>query len=150
LNAGSSRAFDDIAADWIWTVQDDERDSLLRRRQHRQRHRRDVRPRAAADLLQVVDEHVDVLQHLRRGGAVFGEIEGVDRDAGLRVGLVAHLLPGLDVAADAVLGGEQGDQLQVGVLSDQVDIRCARTVDAGVIGDEADAPAAKPIRDVVQ
>ena len=68
---------------------------LLRRRLHRQRHRRDVGPGAAADLLEVVDQHVDVLQHLRRRAAILGHVERIDRHAGLRIGLVGDLLAGL-------------------------------------------------------
>ena len=42
---------------------------LFRRgRLHRERHRRDVGPRPPADLRQVVDERIDVFQHLGRSG----------------------------------------------------------------------------------
>ena len=75
------------------------------------------------DLLEVVDQNVDVLQHLRRGAAILGHVEGVDGDARLGVGLVHDLLARLRRPPDAVLGGQQGDQLQILVLRDQIDVR---------------------------
>ena len=103
-------------------IEHDERDPLPRRRLHRQRHRRHVRPGAAADFLQVVDQHVDILQHLGRRSSVLSLIERVDRNAGLRILLVEDLHACFGVATDPMLGREQRDQLQIFVPGDQVDV----------------------------
>jgi hypothetical protein len=110
-NFGSSRrAFHDFPADRVGAIEHHERNLLLRGRLHRQRHRRHVRPRAAADLLQIVDEQIDILQHLGRRSAVFGLVEREDRHAGLRIALIIHLFTRRDVAAHPVFRREQHDQ----------------------------------------
>ena len=120
---------------------------LLRRRLHRQRHRRDVGPRAAADFLQVVDEHVDVLQHLGRRAAILGLVERVDRARRSSHRLRRRSSRPPRRAADAVFGREQRDELQVLVLRDQVDVGRPRAVDRAVIGDQPDALAAQRRRE---
>ena len=102
------RALDDLSADRIGPIEDDEGNLLLRRGLHRQDHRRDVGPGAAADFLEVVDEDVDVLQHLGRRPAILRLVERMDPDAGLRIGLVLDLLARGDRSPDAVLGRKQG------------------------------------------
>jgi hypothetical protein len=57
------------------------------------------------DLLKVVDQNVDVLQHLRRGPAIFRRVQGIDGNARPGIGLVQYLLASLRRTPDAVLGG---------------------------------------------
>ena len=72
----------------------------------------------------------------------------MDPDAGLRVGLVLDLLARGDRSPDAVLGREQGDELQVLVPRDQIDDRRSRTVDRRLVGDETDTLSAQRRRHV--
>ena len=118
-------AFHDVAADRIRPVENDERDALARRGLHRQRHGRHVRPGASADLLKVVDQDVDVLQHLGSRAVPLRRIEGVDRQAGLRVDAISDRGTRLGGAADTVFRRQQGHQCQVVAAGDQIDVRRA-------------------------
>jgi hypothetical protein len=149
LNFGSSSAPSTISPpNRIGPIEHDERNTLLPGRLHRERHRRHVGPGAAAHFLQVVDQDIDIAQHFRRGSVVLRLVEREDRDAGLWILLVSHCRTRRRIAADAVLGREEGDQLQVLMLRDQIDVRCARAIHGAVIGDQRDALAAKRRRDI--
>ncbi len=139
---------DDLPPDGIWTVEDDERNFLSGRGLHRERHRGNVRPGPASDLLEVVDQDVDVLQHLGRGTAIFRHVEGEDRNARLPIGLVRNLLALGGVATDAVFRRQQRHESQLSVLRNKVDVRRPGAVNAALVGDEANALAAHPGRNV--
>ena len=118
-------AFHDVTADRIRPIENDERDALARRGLHRQRHGRHVRPGASADLLKVIDQDVHVLQHRGSRAVPLRRIEGVDRQAGLRVDTVIDSDTRLGGAADTVFRRQQGHQCQVVALGDQIDVRRA-------------------------
>ena len=102
-------ALDRDAAERIRPVEHDDRDLRPRRRAQRQRHRPDVRVVAAADVLQIDDQHVDALQlHRRRRQRLERlAVEAGDRNARARVAPVVDADHVLRLAAHAVLGPEQ-------------------------------------------
>ena len=132
-------AFDDLAADRIRPVEHDERNSLALRGLHRERHRGHVRPRAAADFLEIVDQGVHVREHRRCRAAILGEIQRLNRDAGLAIDLVLDRHAVHHVTANAMLRREQHHELEVGMRRNQVDRQPAGTVDRGMIRYEPDA-----------
>jgi hypothetical protein len=74
---------------------------------------------------EVIDQDVHVLQHLGSRTVPLRRIQGVDRQAGLRVETVSDRDTRLKGAADTVFRRQQGHQCQLVVLGDQIDVRRA-------------------------
>ena len=74
----------------------------------------------SSDVLDVIDHHIDPLQHVGRG-LPGGTVQGVHRKAGFRVLAAGDVVAGIGVAADAVLRPEQGDEIHLGCLEEDVD-----------------------------
>ena len=92
-------------------------------RLHRERHRGNVGPGTAADLLEVVDQNVHVLQHLRRGAAVLGQIEREDSERlSSGIGLVYDLRTFRASPRMPCSGRQERDQLQILTPRNQVDV----------------------------
>ena len=95
---------------------------------------------AAPDVLNVVDQHVDVLEHLGRG-LVRLAVERVHLHAGFGVDLVAHRIAGVGVAAHAMLGAVERHQFHTGSLIEDVNCRLEIVVDSTGIGHQPHALA---------
>ena len=141
-------ALDLVAADGVGAVKHHKLLALLGTGRHGLAHRRDEGVRAAAYVLDVIYEHVDVLEHLGRRLAVFA-IDGVDLDAGSGVGEAFDVFAGVDVAAHAVLGSVECHQLDIGSLGKDVDGALEVVVDTGGVGDEAHAFALETLEAAV-
>ena len=71
---------------------------------HSEPHSGDEGVAAGADVLDVIDEHIYVLKHLR--GWLFGfTVERVDGHSGFRIGVIGHVGSGHMVASDAPCSG---------------------------------------------
>ena len=115
------RPFDFGSADRIGPIADDDLDVVACRRGQAVRHRIDVGIDAGADVLQVDDEHVHVLQHLGRGLARFA-VKRIDGNVPAGVTGMArldHVL--LDVGPEPVLRPENDRQPGVRVGREPVD-----------------------------
>ena len=77
-------------------------------------------------------------------------VQRVDRDAGAVVHAALDHGAGLLLAPDAVLRGEERDQVDVGALGQDVDVVASVGGAAGVVGDEPDAAAAHEVEGVGQ
>ncbi len=122
------------AADRIRAVEDDHGDARAPRRLHRERHRRDVRVVARADVLDIEREHVDRSEHLRRGRPRLA-VQRVDRQPRPFVRRVVDRGALRFRAPDPVLGREERREFRVRVAVQEVD------------GTRAVAPHAAPVRD---
>jgi hypothetical protein len=102
-------ALDRDAAQRIRPVEHDDRDAGPRRRAQRQRHRPDVGVVAAADVLQIDDQHVDALQlgGRRRQRLERLAVQAGDGNSRARVAPVRDADHVLRLAAHTVLGSEQ-------------------------------------------
>ena len=107
------RPLDDLAADRVRAVEDDDGDLRLRALLHHVRHRGEVGVEADAGVLQVDDDGVEPLEVLRRGAPLL-PVEGDDGEPGRRVDGVGDLL--VEGRGDAVLRGEEADELHAGGL----------------------------------
>ena len=101
---------------------------------HRVGHRRDVRVRARADVLNVEEQHVDAVEH-RRARMPRRAVEAVDRQARLSVDVRRDRGAGGAVAAKPVLGREDRLDANLPVAQDRVDDRFQPRRDAALIGD---------------
>ena len=97
----------------------------------------DVSKRAATDVLNVVDEHIDILQHLVRRRAIFA-IERINGQSRSRVGVVSHRVTGMHIASHTMLRAKQSHQLYVLGSMQDVDIRPQVIVYSRRIGDQTD------------
>ncbi len=103
---------------------------------HSEPHSGDEGVAAGADVLDVIDEHIYVLKHLR--GWLFGfTVERVDGHSGFRIGVIGHVGSGHMVTSDAVFGGEESSQPDVVGFGKDVDCRFERIVNACRVCDEA-------------
>ena len=128
-----------VPTDGIGSVQDDEGNSRFRRSLLGQRHGPDVGVVAGADVLDVEEEEVHPLQHLR-GGLAGTTVQGVHGEARRGVHRALHPLAGFGGTPDAVLRPEEGHQLHLRMLVEEVHrgqhgVADAR-YDARVVGDE--------------
>ena len=107
----------------------------LRRLLHADAHGGFVGVEACADVLDVVDERVDAFEHLgvRPGGFA---VEAEHGQAGLFFDGVADLF--VELAEQAVLGGEDLHQLAVLGVGEQIERAAAIDGEAGVVGDQGD------------
>lgn len=83
------RPFNLPSSERIGPVEHDEFDTVLGGGGHRFAHRADVGERPAADVLDVVHQHVDPPQHLRRRFPRLA-VQRIDRQSGHGIGLVAQ------------------------------------------------------------
>ena len=86
-----------------------------------------------ANILQIAQQHVDLAQHFGSRIQLLA-VQAVDRQAGCRVGGVPDV--GLiEVASEAVLGAEDGDQLDAG-FQQRFDVTTTSLGDTGLIGEQ--------------
>ena len=131
-------AFDLLAPDGVGPVEYDKLDAVFGGGLHGYTHGADVGERAAAYVLNVIDEHVDALEHLggRRAGL---PVERIDRQSGRGVGRVFYFVAGMHVAAHTVFGAVKSHQIDVGSLKQDIDGRFQRVVYPCGVGDETDS-----------
>ena len=133
-------AFDLPAAERVRAVEDHHLDAELGAGAHHQAEGADEGVGAGADVLDVVDDDVEAAEHLR--GRLAGRaVDGVDRQAGRLVAAALDLAAGVDVAADAVLRREQGDEVDFGGLEEDVDGALQVAVHPRGVREQADALA---------
>lgn len=141
------RSLDDRAADRIGTIEHPELFPKLPRTLHRVRHRRDVRVRPRADVLNVEEQHVDSSQHL---GARMTRraVEAEYGEARLRINRRGNRGAGAAIAAEAMFRRIDRLEANVAVVADRVDDRFEPRCDAARVGDDADAATVQgaPIR----
>ena len=127
------RTGDRDTVDRIWPVEHHEGLFMLGRRLHRLEHGRDIGIEAAADVLNVEHERIDLGEHLRRGSLRLA-VEALHGNARLLVLAVRHvgLVKG---AAGPVLRPEDRDELHVVGFGKQARRAAPPAVAAGVVGD---------------
>ena len=131
-------ALDLLSAERVGAVEHHELLAVTGSCLHGQSHGGYERIAAATYVLDVIDQHVDIAQHLG-GGFLGGAVQRVDLDAGLFVYVIGHVSSGYMVAPHAMLGGEQRGQLHPGGRGEYVDGRPHGVVYPSRVGDEADA-----------
>ncbi|OPZ76769.1 MAG: hypothetical protein BWY77_01829 [bacterium ADurb.Bin431] len=136
------RALNDLPANRIGAVEDHKGDALLGRRLEAVKEGADVGIKTGADILDVEDQHLHIREHLRGGLVVFA-VEAVDRDPGAGILFVIEQGARLQAAAHSVLRAEEGDQLQIAGLREQVGGMAAVAGDSGVVGDQSDPLASQ-------
>ena len=104
------RTFDPQTADWIWPIEHHKRDLVFARRLHAAAHRADVGVAAAADILQIKDQHIDSAQHLW-GRLARRPVERMRDHAGQRVAPALHVVAGLFRAVEPVLRRVERDEV---------------------------------------
>jgi len=120
----------------IGPVQNHKADVVFCRGLHGQSQRADVGIGAGADVLDIIYQHVNPLQHLRRGFTGF-PVNAVHRQTGMGVGVILHVVTGSVITANPMLGTEKRHQVKGRGGMEEVDRRSQRTVYSGRIGDES-------------
>lgn len=128
---------DGETADGIDAIEDEEGEIVFRGGFHGEAHGRDIGVEAGADILNIEDERIEAGELIGGGFAAVFAVKAVDGEASFGVGFVVDVFIGF--AADAVFGAEEGDEVDVGGLVEEVDGGGAGAIAAGVIGDEAEA-----------
>jgi hypothetical protein len=115
-------ALDVDAAQRVGPIEDDDLDAERRRGLHHVQERPDVGVVARADVLDVVDHRVEAGEHLgmRPQRGLVLAVERIHRQAGDRVAGLGDADHVLSVAANAVLGAEQADDVDA-LLDEGVD-----------------------------
>lgn len=131
-------AFDGEAVDGIGAVENEEFFAGFLGGDHAVAHGGDVGVKAAANVLDIEDEGIEILELLGRGSAAFA-VEAVNREAGFFIGGVGNFF--VEQAADAVFWTKESDELNALGLVEQVDGWVALAIGAGVVADEADFEA---------
>ena len=130
------------AAQRVGTVQDHHFDVLLGTGTHHQAQGGDEGIGTGTDVLDVIDHHIDPLQHVGRrfpGGTV----QGIHREAGFRVLAAGDMVTGVRIAPDAVLRAVQGHEVHLGRLEEDVDGGTEIPVHAGGVRYQAHPLAAE-------
>ena len=133
--AGGNRAFYAVSRNRIDTVEDDEFQAGVCSGFHGQSHCGNVGVEAAADVLDVENKGVQVLQLFGGGLAVFS-VQAKDGEFCFGVDVVGHWM--VECSSEAVFGTEKGCQFDAGRLVKKVNGGLAVFVAAGVVGDQAD------------
>jgi hypothetical protein len=136
--AVEERSVDFVSAEWIRTIEDDDFDAVLEAGLERVLHDDRKRVGADADVLEIDEHRIEILE-LGLGGLAVFAVEGIGRQAGAFVDEVADVFAGGDLAVDAVFGTEEGDEFDVGSGAEDVDRGDAGAVYARRMGEEADA-----------
>ena len=131
----------------VGPVQDHHFDVLLGAGAHHQAQGGDEGVGAGADVLDVIDHHIDPFQHVGRGFPG-GTVQGVHRKAGFRVLAAGHVVAGVGVPADAVLRAVQGHEVHLGRLEEDVDGGAEVPVHAGGVRHQAHPLAAEFLESV--
>ena len=129
------------AAHGVWTVEHPDRLAVAGGLFQHVAQRRDEGVDAAAQVLQVDEDGVEGVHHLRGGPADLAvEAEDGNAEQGVgEVGRLYHVV--LLVAAQAVLGAEGGGELQSCALAQGVEAVCQVARDRGRVGQQGDALA---------
>ena len=72
-----------------------------------------------ADVLNIDHQHIQVLQHLCRGLAVFS-VQAEDRQFGMGIHFITDFFPGIDCPANAMLRPEEGGEVYIRMLKELV------------------------------
>jgi hypothetical protein len=105
---------------------------------HREKERALESIEAYTGILDVIDEHIDVAEHLRRRFRD-AAVQGIDPNACTAVDRIEDRAPVRRISADAVLGTEQDGKRQAMVGSESVCEMAPVREESGMIRDEADA-----------
>ena len=134
------RALDQRSCDRVWTIENNNLGSGFRRRFQKISERSFVSIETHAGVLQVKNNGIKLLQNIQRRTArlVTAAINAIDRNSCCRVARVADV-SGIQFAGNAVFRAEDCGQLHSGRVRQQIDGAAARGVDAGLIGQNADA-----------
>ena len=143
------RPFHPHAAQRIGTVGHHDGNAGAFRRAHHPGQRVRIGVEAGAHVLDVEHQHVDAIEHRRRGFAVFA-VQAVHGQAGGRIARGGDVITGLHVTAHAVFGTEQRDQREIRMRGEAVDITAQLAVQAGGIGHQPHAPAAQQVQALLQ
>lgn len=138
------RAFYLLSAEGVGAVEDDEFFVVFSACFHQVAECRDIGERAAADILNVVHENVDGVEHLAGRFAIFTE-ERVHGDAGFGVHLRLYGIACVNVAAHAVLRSEESHEIDFGRLVEDVNSGFETMVNTCRIGAESDTFALETV-----
>ena len=137
-NSSSLQRAGDLAApDRVGAVENQDVLAALLGRLQDQAERRDVGVEPSPDVLDIVDQDVDPLEVPGLGLAV-PPVQADDRQAGRLIPAVGDR--GVDLAANAVLGAEEFDELHARCPEEDVDRRGPAARPAGMIRDQPDFP----------
>jgi hypothetical protein len=119
----------------IGAIEHEEFHLALARLFHADAHRRFIGVKPSADVWNVEDERIDAFEHLivRAGGFA---VKAEDGKAGFFFDGVADFF--VKLAEEAVLGGEDFDELTVFGVGEEIERASAVDGEAGLIGDEGD------------
>ena len=135
---GVRRAFDG-GADGILAVEDDDAFAVGGGGFHAVDEGGEVGVEAAANVLEINDEGVEIAE-LGGGGVTVFAVEAVDGEAGGGIPAVGDFFL-VQIAADAVFRAEEGAEVDLGSAVEEVDGGRAVAVVAAGVGDQADAEA---------
>jgi len=138
-------ALDNVCTNRIGTVEDYEFLSGFVRNFGGERHCPHVGVHSRADVLDVIDEDIDAVEHSSCGDECFS-VKRVYRHAGFAIDSRAYSLASNDVSPDPMLRREQCNEADTGRLMKQVDGASSLLVPPGLIGDESDAFSSNQVR----
>jgi hypothetical protein len=131
------RAVDLETAEGIGAVEHDDLHALLEAGGHGTEHGAGESVGTGADVLQVDDEGVEALEH-GRGRLAGGAVHRIDRQAGGGVPGVAEVGAGHELAVEAVLGREEGDELRLRRAAQDIEGALPAAVHTGGMREQAD------------
>jgi len=134
------RSFDDFAADWIGAVQNEERNVVLGGGLHAVGHRRRVRVKPHAGILNVEDQRINADEHIV-GGPPIVTVEAEHGEARGRIFGGKKLF--VFAAGETVLRTEKRDELHACGVHQNVNGATSLRIEAGVIGDQANVFSTK-------
>ena len=98
------------SAEWVRSIEHDKRQAGFGGRLHRKPHRRDVGVVTGPDALQVVDERVEPLEHLRSRRS-HSAVQAVHRHPSGGIETAGHGHAGVEIASGSMLGSKDGRQI---------------------------------------
>src|SRR5262249_55476094 len=129
-----NRALDVDAVDRIDPIQDEEPELGASCRFEAMAHGGDVSVKAAANILDIEDQRVQIAELIRCRSLPF-PIQTVDRQPRCLIHAIGHLL--VQSPADAMLWAKKSFKRHVGGAVKQVDRRTALAVDAAMVRDQS-------------
>ena len=127
------------AAQRIGAIEDNDFDAVFKAGGHGALHGADKRVAACADVLQIDDECVEVLELGLGRLASLAVVERADGEAGAFVAVVVEVFPSGKFAVDAVFDGEKGDEFDAGSAAEDVGGGNAAAIDTRRMREEAEA-----------
>ena len=115
---------------------------------HRQPQGADEGIGPGAHILDIIDHHIDALEHLRRGFAR-RSVQRIDGQAGLFIDAVRHFSARIDIATHSVFRAIQRDQIDLGGLLQNLNRGHKLTIHPAGIGQQAHAFAFENVKSPV-